>query len=188
MDSFLDASLVFARDSQIYLLGLMSGSVSAETRARMEDSFAAFMAGIDQALNPNREFLVGDQITLADICFVAELCLFHNERPRLDLLRTSGLSAILDDSRAREYPAAFEHLARLRKHAAFAPDVEPYLVKLGRVALSRSQPFREEEHRGRAYLGGTFDPESSRTVGLSAVRRQPEAWNPTPIVAKNICR
>jgi glutathione S-transferase len=131
VDSFLDASLVLARDSQIYLLGLMSGSVSAETHARMGVSFAAFMAGIDQALNANREFLVGDQITLADICFVAELCLFHNERARLDLLRTSGLPAILDDSLAKEYPAAFEHLARLRKHAAFAPDVEPYLAKLG---------------------------------------------------------
>jgi glutathione S-transferase len=131
VDSFLDASLVFARDSQIYLLALMSGSVSAETHARVGDSFAVFMAGIDQALNPDREFLVGDQITLADICFVAELCLFHNERSRLDLLGTSGLPAIFDDSCARKYPAAFGHFARLRKHAAFAPDVEPYLAKLG---------------------------------------------------------
>src|SRR5882724_7598014 len=31
VDSFLDASLVFARDAQLYLLALMSGTVSPET-------------------------------------------------------------------------------------------------------------------------------------------------------------
>ncbi len=40
IDSFLDASLVFARDSQIYLLSLISGKVSPEIHARMRDGFA----------------------------------------------------------------------------------------------------------------------------------------------------
>src|SRR5881409_939319 len=39
VDSFLDASLVFARDAQIYLLALMSGNVSSESHARARDGF-----------------------------------------------------------------------------------------------------------------------------------------------------
>jgi len=44
VDSFLDASLVFVRDSQIYLLGLMSGSLSAETHARVRDSLPVIIS------------------------------------------------------------------------------------------------------------------------------------------------
>jgi len=29
-----------------------------------------------------------------------------------------------------EFPRAFAHFARLRKHPAFAPDVEPYVAKI----------------------------------------------------------
>src|SRR4029077_7400327 len=78
IDSFLDASLVFARDTQMYLLSLISGTVSTETHARARDGFAVYVAGINQALSPDREFLVGDSITIADICFVAEWSLFFN--------------------------------------------------------------------------------------------------------------
>src|SRR6267142_2171194 len=83
VDSFLDASLVFARDSQIYLLALMSGRVSPEVHSRARDGFAIYAAGIDQALASDREFLVGSDVTLADICFVAEMSLFFNERARV---------------------------------------------------------------------------------------------------------
>src|SRR5246500_6018819 len=37
IDSFLDVSLVFARDSQIYLLSLISGTLSHEIHSRMRD-------------------------------------------------------------------------------------------------------------------------------------------------------
>src|SRR5271168_3304555 len=57
IDSFLDASLVFARDSQIYLLSLISGTISAEIHSRMRDSFTFYLAGINQALSPGRDFL-----------------------------------------------------------------------------------------------------------------------------------
>src|ERR1700675_3889601 len=73
VDSFLDASLVFARDAQIYLLALISGTVSTDIHARAREAFMVYAAGINQALSPNREFIVGDNISIADICFVAEL-------------------------------------------------------------------------------------------------------------------
>ena len=130
VDSFLDASLVFARDSQIYLLALRGGSVAADVHGRAREAFATYMAGIDQALAPARDFLVGDDVTLADICFVAEITLFANERPRAKALASHGLTPILHDGIAREYPRAMAHYDRLCAHPAFAPDVAPYLAKL----------------------------------------------------------
>jgi glutathione S-transferase len=130
IDSFLDASLVFARDGQIYLLALMSGSVTAEIHSRARDAFNIYAAGINQALSPDREFIVGDNVSIADICFVAELSLFSNERARADALRKIGLEPILGAKVDKEFPRAFAHFAKLRKHPAFAPDVEPYLKKI----------------------------------------------------------
>jgi elongation factor 1-gamma len=131
IDSFLDASLVFARDMQIYLLSLLNGTVSTETHARTRDSFAVYAGGINQALAPDREFLVGDNVTIADICFVAELCLFFNEKKSVGKLEKQGLAPILHDKIEVEFPRAFAHFTRLCRHPAFAPDVEPYLAKFG---------------------------------------------------------
>jgi glutathione S-transferase len=130
VDSFLDASLVFARDSQLYLLSLVNGSVSPEIHMRMRDSFKVYLAGINQALSPDREFLVGDSISIADICFVAELALFFNEKARSGELLKKDLGLILHAGIDAEFPSAFRHFARLSKHTAFAPDVEPYLKKI----------------------------------------------------------
>ena len=133
IDSFLDAALVFARDAQIYLLSLISGTVSSEIHARAREGFAVYAAGIDQALSPDREVLVGDGITIADICFVAELSLFFNEKTRQGELRSKGLDPILHPRIEEEFPRVFAHLSKLRRHAAFAPEVEPYLAKLEKL-------------------------------------------------------
>jgi glutathione S-transferase len=82
------------------------------------------------ALSPDREFLVGNTITIADICFVAELSLFSNERMRARELEKKGLEPILHARVDAEFPRAFTHFARLRTHPAFAPEVEPYLKKI----------------------------------------------------------
>jgi glutathione S-transferase len=130
IDGFLDASLVFARDAQTYLLALRGGSVTAELHARVRESFETYLAGIEQALRPERAFLVGDNLTLADICFVAELCLFHNERARRSALEAAGLPLLLGDDFARSYPRAAGHFYRLLAHPAFLPDVAGYLEKI----------------------------------------------------------
>jgi len=130
VDSFLDASLVFARDAQIYLLSLMNGTVSAEIHSRASDGFTVYAAGINQALSPDRDFLVGTGVTLADICFVAEWSLFFNEKMRAGGLQKKGLTPILHAGVEADFPRAFAHFSRLCKHPAFAPDVEPYLKKI----------------------------------------------------------
>ena len=134
IDSFLDVSLVFARDSQIYLLSLRGGSMPAEVHARTAEAFDVYVGGIDQALAPDRAFLVGDDVTLADICCAAEITLFRNERLNHTLLREKGLAPICDETVAAKYPRAMAHYARLCAHPAFAPDIGPYLRKLYQAA------------------------------------------------------
>jgi glutathione S-transferase len=102
--------------------------------ARAREAFAIYMSGIEQALTPARRYLVGDDVTLADICFVAEFTLFSNERPRARSLAEQGLDPILQDAIAGDYPRAMAHYDRLCRHAAFAPDVGPYLAKLAAKA------------------------------------------------------
>jgi len=135
IDSFLDASLVFARDSQIYLLALRDPDFAADIHTRAREAFAIYAAGIDQAMQADRRFLVGDDVSLADICFVAELCLFLNERHHRPMLAKRGLTPILNEQWREQFPGASGHFNRLITHPAFAPDVGPYLQKLyARVA------------------------------------------------------
>jgi elongation factor 1-gamma len=137
IDSFLDASLVFARDSQIYLLALGSNALTEEIHSRARDGFGSYLAGIERALSPNREFIVGDYLTLADVCFVAEVALFHNEKPRARHLKERALEPILRGNVDEEFPRAMAHFQRLAKHPAFAPDVIPYLEKIERAVIAR---------------------------------------------------
>jgi glutathione S-transferase len=130
IDGFLDTSLVFARDAQIYLFALRESAIPPDSYARAKEAFATYIAGIEQALQPDRMFLVGDDVTLADICFVAELGLFSNERTRHQALEKSGLEPILGDAQLAQFPRAMAHFTRLADHPAFAPDVRPYLAKL----------------------------------------------------------
>jgi elongation factor 1-gamma len=140
IDSFLDASLVFARDSQIYLLGLRDPEFPADIHARAAEAFAIYAAGIEQALASalarDRAFLVGDVLSLADICFAAELCLFFNERLHQATLRKRGLAPILGDGWSAKFPGTAAHFDRLVDHPAFAADMRPYLQKLNARAVA----------------------------------------------------
>jgi glutathione S-transferase len=146
IDGFLDASLVFARDGQIYLLALRGGTIARELHARVNEAFVTYLSGIEQALAPQRSFLVGDDVTLADICFVAELCLFHNERARRSVVEATGLSLLLGDEFAKTYPRAASHFQRLLGHPAFAPDVGGYLEKIEKAASCPNSTRDQRAH------------------------------------------
>jgi glutathione S-transferase len=130
IDSFLDVSLVFARDSQIYLLALSAGTVDAGIHARAKEAFAIYASGLEQALSPSRDALVGNGISLADICFAAELALFMNEHARAAQLHERELDKILHARVQDEYPLMFAHFARLLDHEHFRPELKPYVEKL----------------------------------------------------------
>ncbi|WJR75534.1 glutathione S-transferase [Bradyrhizobium sp. NP1] len=130
IDSFLDVSLVFARDSQIYLLALSAGTVDAAIHARAKEAFAIYASGLERALSPRRNTLVGSGVTLADICFAAELALFMNEHARAGQLSQRGLERILHPGVQNDYPLLFAHFARLVDHEHFRLDLKPYVEKL----------------------------------------------------------
>ena len=72
---------------------------------------------------------MSDDVTLADICFAAELSLFFNENRRTEALRNKGLEPILDRGLGARFPRMRAHFARSREHPAFAADLAPYLRK-----------------------------------------------------------
>jgi glutathione S-transferase len=121
---------VFARDSQIYLLALGSRSLSEDIYSRARDAFTIYMTGINDALSADRKFIVGDRPTLADVCFVAEFALFHNEKPRAQDLKKRGLEPILSGKVDEQFPDAMAYFAKLSKQPAFVPDVVPHMEKI----------------------------------------------------------
>ncbi len=132
IDSFLDASLVFARDGQVYLLALNTGTIDAAIHRNAKQAFEIYLNGIEQALAPGRDFLVGDGLSLADICFVAEMCSFLREVVHQDRLLEQDLPRIFHDRIGDDFPRALGHFDRLCADDAFAPDIAPFLEKIER--------------------------------------------------------
>ena len=130
IDSFLDVSLVFARDSQIYLPTLSDGTIDAAIHTRAKQAFAIYASGLEQALSSQQDTLVANGITLADICFAAELALFMNEHARAERLNERGLDRILHPAVRDEYPLTFALFDRLVEHEHFRPELKPYVEKL----------------------------------------------------------
>jgi len=130
IDSYLDASLVFARDAQFYILALRAGSLPRDIYIRAKQAFESWMNGTERALMTTGDYIVADGLSLADICFVAEFALFHNERLHADLLLANEFEPILNAGLAETWPRALDHFQRLCRHRAFAPDVEPFLQLL----------------------------------------------------------
>ena len=56
------------------------------------------------------------------------------EKARAGELLKRGFEPILNAAVEAEFPHAMSHFTKLSKHPAFAPDVEPYLAKLEKVA------------------------------------------------------
>ena len=126
IDSFLDASLVFARDSQIYLLALGGDGLTKEVHDRAKNAFESWMGAIERTIQAGEGYIVGNQLTLADICFVAEYSLFSRERAWTRTIEALG-SDIIDWT---IYPAATDHYEMLCENPNFVDDLRPFRQKL----------------------------------------------------------
>ena len=127
VDSFLDADLVFAREAQVYLLGMKT--MTPETHNRMAAAHAFFLAGVEQALSHNT-YLVGDILTIADIAFVCDFTQFLREAHYKRRLSELDLK-LISEAGPDDYPRAYQHLMALAERAEFAK----YLAdELGSVA------------------------------------------------------
>jgi glutathione S-transferase len=137
IDSFLDVALVFARQSQVHLLALSGERCTSEIRDETAKALDIFLGGIDRALYPDRATLVGERLSIADICVVCEIVQISRERAHLGKLRALGLAPIYDVAAMTEaYPRAMAYFQRLRDHEAFAPDIGPLMDKLASIAAA----------------------------------------------------
>ena len=88
IDSFLDATLVFGREAQVYLLGI--SEISAELHQRMAGAFEFFLEGIEQAPS-HYDYVAGDELTIADIAFARDFSQFMR---KTDAWAGRGVAAI----------------------------------------------------------------------------------------------
>ncbi len=130
IDGFLDASLLFSRDVQTYVLALRAGEIPPAVHSAMRAAMASYLPGIQRALSQTSAFLAGPTLSIADICFFVELSLLFNEYAHRELLRAAGLEPLLSDNCRAQYSVAFGHFDRLRGHEAFSPDAEAFLKDL----------------------------------------------------------
>lgn len=137
IDGFLDVTLLFAREVQLYVLALRGDRIDAALHGSTTQGFATYLGGIEQALAGDRDYLVGEGLTLADIAFFAELALLHNEYHHIAQLRDHGLQPFFAEATFSAYPRSFAHFARLRRHEAFAPDAEDYLGHFPEITKTR---------------------------------------------------
>lgn len=125
IDSFLDATLVFAREAQVYLLGLRE--MTPELHARMQGAYDFYLDGIEAAVSQS-EFIAGDTLSLADIAFACDLGQFLGERAGRKTLEPKGLVPI-SHAEPAAHPRAFEHLFRLADRPEFAKHIGELLER-----------------------------------------------------------
>lgn len=135
IDSFLDAGLVFAREAQVYLLGI--DNLSAEAHARMQAAYEFHLGGIESALSHGQPFITGASLSIADIAFVCDLAQFLREGQSAPALARQGHALISEDGPDR-YPHAFGHMLALAATPAIAEVMGGYLDGYRRVLAARS--------------------------------------------------
>jgi glutathione S-transferase len=122
IDSFLDATLVFGREAQVYLLGI--NEITAELHQRMSGAFDFFLEGIERALQHDA-YVAGNEMTIADIAFACDLSQFMRERLMQSGLDAASLPLVSEDAESK-YPCAYEHLFKLIAQPQFAPHLKSY--------------------------------------------------------------
>ncbi len=138
VDSFLDVALVFSRESQIFQLAVLREQVTQAIHADTCKAFDVYLGGVESVL-ARADFLVGDCVTLADICFTAEAIQFSQTRRGEDMLRAKGLEPLAGEHFETRYPRASAHMRRCAALPEFAPDLGAYLAKIDRKIAAKDR-------------------------------------------------
>jgi glutathione S-transferase len=123
IDSFLDAGLVFAREAQVYLLGV--ADVTEEGYDRMAAAYEFYLAGVEAALAEG-DYLAGDTLSIADISFVCDFAQFLREGHYEEQLSAKGF-ALISENGASKYQRSFDHMLELSERPEFAEVMGTYL-------------------------------------------------------------
>lgn len=125
IDSFLDQSLVFARDLQHYLLA--GDAMNADLHKTMASELASFASGIELALERST-YIAGEKLTLADICIVCDLCQITYEAGHAERFEKLGLAPLLPT--LKPYPNIGRLFLTVAKDDRFAEDLGRYFKKI----------------------------------------------------------
>ena len=121
---FLDANLVFAREAQVYLLGLQAQTVDAALHGRMAGAYEFYLAGVEAALGDST-CLVGDRMSIADISFACDFAQFLREGHYAEYVKSCGLD-LISEGGSTLYPRSFQHMFALSEREEFA-ELKRYL-------------------------------------------------------------
>lgn len=125
IDSFLDRSLVFARDLQHYLLA--GDKLNEAMHKDMAAELSSFAGGLDLALSSSA-YVAGEQISLADICTLCDLCQLTYESGHKDRFEKLGLEPLLPALAA--FKNIGRHMRMLAEDERFTADLDRYFKKL----------------------------------------------------------
>ena len=123
IDSFLDATLVFSREFQVYVLELKS--LNDQFYSRMKSAYSFYISGIENALS-NGRFISGSDLTIADISFVCEVAQFLRERDRRTIINEQGYE-IISKNFEEDFPKSHKHLMNLYNKDDFQKFMKGYL-------------------------------------------------------------
>ncbi len=126
IDAFLDANLVFAREAQVWLLALGEGRVDAARRERMAQACDFYLDGVETALG-HGDYLVGDDLSIADISFACDFAQFLREGRYREVLDAAGLELANVGGETR-HPLCHGFLDRLAAMPPFSKYLGRYLA------------------------------------------------------------
>ena len=115
IDSFLDATLVFAREAQEYLLA--QPDITLDLYNRMSAAYDFYLSGVEQALSQT-PYVAGDDLSIADIALACDLGQFISERKRSAALKPIGKAPLSANLKA-QFPRTTHHLIGLFRRAEF---------------------------------------------------------------------
>ena len=82
-------------------------------------------------MQPDRSVLVGDYLSIADICVVCEICQIARERAYAKKLRELKFDPIYNEAILETvYPKVMAYFTMLSQHESFAPDIQPLMRRL----------------------------------------------------------
>lgn len=123
IDSFLDVNLVFSREFQVYLLEM--DSLTSYTYDRTKAAYEFYLDGIEKVLSVS-DFIVGDNLTIADISYVCEISQFLREARYEKQLLEINQKPISSEFQTK-YPLSFSHMKNLSKKKEFNEIMGSYL-------------------------------------------------------------
>ena len=130
VDSFMDSSLIFGTLNQPYLLALYSDKPVPKTTIKVADNaYRAYMHGIETNLMLNKSnFLISNDMTIADICFFGEFfqfAIYSSNKPKFENKHWFDIIK----KYKKEYKRSHKLLDRLLKIKSFKKIAYKTLVK-----------------------------------------------------------